>query len=104
MADSQTAGKKPKSKPAQERNDAPPPPRPPGVNYAVEQARQFKDRPTEDRMKVLRDYPPQRWIMPPPNYHRGGKVRATGPARLLKGERVLGRREARSYRGRGKGR
>lgn len=31
-----------------------------------------------------------------PKYHRGGKVRATGPARLLKGERVLSRKQARS--------
>jgi hypothetical protein len=31
------------------------------------------------------------------SYHRGGKVRKSGPARLKKGERVLTKKQARKY-------
>ena len=37
-----------------------------------------------------------------PTYHRGGVVRKTGPARLKKGERVLGRKQARKLERGGK--
>lgn len=31
------------------------------------------------------------------SYHKGGRVKRTGPARLKKGERVLTKRQARKY-------
>jgi hypothetical protein len=37
--------------------------------------------------------------VPAPEYKRGGKVRKTGLAKLHKGERVLTKRQAKSYRG-----